>query len=185
MAWGAHIFGCRCVIYIHETVSEGRARAIASYGAEVRRVQGTFDDAVRRCGADAAANGWHEVSDTAYEGYIEVPRDVMQGYSLMAEEALAQTSVVPSHVFVQAGVGGLAAGVCSYLWEKLGADRPRTIVVEPVKADCLLSQRGCREADAGGRRARYDHGRPRLRRSFNPGLAHPGSWRRRLHHHWG
>ena len=137
VAWGARIFGCRCVIYIHETVSEGRARAIANYGAEVRRVKGTFDDAVRRCGADAAANGWHEVSDTAYEGYIEVPRDVMQGYSLMAEEALAQTSAVPSHVFVQGGVGGLAAGVCSYLWERLGADRPRTIVVEPVKADCI------------------------------------------------
>src|SRR5262245_13754935 len=137
VAWGANVFGCRCVIYIHETVSEGRARAIASYGAEVRRVKGTFDDAVRRCGADAAANGWYEVSDTAYEGYTEVPRDVMQGYSLMAEEALAQTSVVPTHVFVQGGVGGLAAGVCSYLWERFRTNRPRYIVVEPAKADCI------------------------------------------------
>ena len=100
-------------------------------------MKGTFDDAVRRCGADAAANGWHEVSDTAYEGYTEVPRDVMQGYSLMAEEALAQTSAVPSHVFVQGGVGGLAAGVCSYLWERLAPSGRAIVVVEPVKADCL------------------------------------------------
>ena len=73
VAWGARTFGCRCVIYIHETVSEGRERAIASYGAEVRRAKGTFDDAVRRCAADAAANGWYEVSDTSYEGYIRGP----------------------------------------------------------------------------------------------------------------
>jgi diaminopropionate ammonia-lyase len=137
VAWGARMFGSRCVIYIHETVSEGRERAIASYGAEVRRAKGTFDDAVRQCGADAVANGWYEVSDTAYEGYTEVPRDVMQGYSLMAEEAMAQTPVVPTHVFVQGGVGGLAAGVCSYLWERFRTNRPRYVVVEPAKADCI------------------------------------------------
>ena len=61
----------------------------------------------------------------------------MQGYSLMAEEAMSQTPVVPSHVFVQGGVGGLAAGVCSYLWEHFRTNRPRYIVVEPAKADCI------------------------------------------------
>jgi diaminopropionate ammonia-lyase len=138
VAWGAQTFGCRCVIYVHETVSEGRCRAIAAYDAEVRRVAGTYDDAVRRAATDAAAQGWHVVSDTSYEGYIEVPRDVMQGYSLMVEEALTQANgVVPSHAFVQGGVGGLAAGVCSYLWERFGASRPRFVVVEPDRADCL------------------------------------------------
>jgi diaminopropionate ammonia-lyase len=138
VAWGAQTFGCRCVIYVHETVSEGRCRAIAAYGAEVRRVAGTYDDAVRRAATDAAAQGWHVVSDTSYEGYTEVPRDVMQGYSLMVEEALTQANgIVPSHVFVQGGVGGLAAGVCSYLWERFGMARPRFVVVEPDRADCL------------------------------------------------
>jgi diaminopropionate ammonia-lyase len=138
VAWGAQTFGCRCVIYVHETVSEGRVRAIARYGAEVRRVSGTYDDAVRRAASDAAAQGWFVVSDTSYEGYTDVPRDVMQGYSLMVEEALAQApSATPTHVFVQGGVGGLAAGVCSYLWERFGAERPRFVVVEPDKADCL------------------------------------------------
>ncbi|HWP25290.1 MAG TPA: diaminopropionate ammonia-lyase [Xanthobacteraceae bacterium] len=139
VAWGAQMFGCRCVIYVHETVSEGRCRAIAAFGAEVRRVPGTYDDAVRRAAADAAAHGWHVVSDTSYAGYTEIPRDVMQGYALMAEEALAQTPAgrLPTHVFVQGGVGGLAAAICSYLWERLGDARPRFVVVEPTKADCL------------------------------------------------
>jgi diaminopropionate ammonia-lyase len=137
VAWGAQTFGCRCVIYVHETVSEGRCRAIAAYGAEVRRAAGTFDDAVRQAAADAAAQGWHVVPDTSDESDNAVPRDVMQGYSLMVDEALAQSSGVPSHVFIQGGVGGLAAGVCSHLWERFSAARPRFVIVEPDRADCF------------------------------------------------
>jgi diaminopropionate ammonia-lyase len=137
VAWGARTFGCRCVIYIPEIVSAGRCQAIAAYGAEIRRFTGTYDDGVRRAAADAAAQGWMVVSDTAYEGYTDVPRDVMQGYSLMVEEALRQTSALPSHVFVQGGVGGLAGSVCSYLWERYGAARPYFVIVEPEKADCF------------------------------------------------
>lgn len=139
VAWGAQTFGCRCVIYVHQHVSQGRCDAIASYGAEVRRVSGNYDDAVRQAAHDAAQNGWHVVSDTSYEGYVDIPRDVMQGYGVMAEEALAQlpAGAAPTHVFLQGGVGGLAASVCAFLWERLGADRPRFVVVEPDKADCL------------------------------------------------
>jgi diaminopropionate ammonia-lyase len=133
------------VVYVPETISEGRWQAIAAYGAEVKRVAGTYDDGVRRVAADAAVQGWTVVSDTSYEGYTDVPRDVMQGYSLMVDEALEQTSAVPSHVFVQGGVGGLAAGVCSYLWERYGTRRPCFVVVEPEKADCFY-----RSAVVGG-----------------------------------
>ena len=136
VAWGARLFGCRCIIYVHATVSEGRCRAIAQYGAEVRRVAGNYDDAVRRAATDAAVHGWAVVSDTSYAGYTDVPRDVMQGYGVMVDETLAQ-SADPTHVFVQGGVGGLAATVCSFFWERLGTARPRFIVVEPDKADCL------------------------------------------------
>lgn len=139
VAWGARTFGCRCVIYVHETVSQGRCDVIASFGAEVRRVIGTYDDAVRQAAADAAREGWHVVSDTSYEGYIDVPRDVMLGYAVMVDEALRQlpAGTIPTHVFVQGGVGGLAAAVCAHLWEELGPKRPRFVVVEPDRADCL------------------------------------------------
>jgi diaminopropionate ammonia-lyase len=150
VAWGARTFGCRCVIYMPETVSIGRVHAIESYGGKVRRLAGTYDDCVRQAAADAAREGWHVVSDTSYDDYVEVPRDVMQGYCLMVEEALSQSPETPTHVFVQAGVGGLAAAVCAYLWERLETTRPRYVLVEPDKADCFF-----RSAQTG-RQARVD-----------------------------
>jgi diaminopropionate ammonia-lyase len=137
VAWGARMFGCRCVIYVHATVSKSRVDAIANLGAEVRRVAGNYDDAVRQADHDARTNGWLIVSDTSYEGYTKVPSDVMQGYCVMVDEALRQMPVAPTHVFVQGGVGGLAAAVCSHLWQAFGRARPVYVVVEPDKADCL------------------------------------------------
>jgi diaminopropionate ammonia-lyase len=138
VAWGARMFGCRCVIYIHATVSEGRRHAIEAFGATVVRTEGNYDDAVQRADADARAQGWHVISDTSYPGYMDVPRDVMQGYQLMVQEAIDQLAAWPTHVFVQAGVGGLAAAVCAWFWERDAARRPVLVVVEPDRADCLL-----------------------------------------------
>lgn len=137
VAWGARRAGVKAVIYVHETVSEGRAQAIAGFGATVVREGRTYDDAVRASTAAAVKNGWQIVSDTSWPGYEDVPRDVMQGYAVMAME-IEQQGLRPSHVFVQGGVGGLAAGVLSYRWEKLGAHRPVLTVVEPVTAACLF-----------------------------------------------
>ncbi len=137
VAWGAQRAGCRCTIYVHAKVSQGRIDAIARYGAEVRVVAGTYDDSVRKAAADAAANGWTVVSDTSWDGYSEIPKDVMQGYAVTVAEAMESLDRPPTHVFVQGGVGGVAAAVVAHLWETLGAARPRVIVVEPDKADCL------------------------------------------------
>lgn len=138
VAWGAQLFGCQCVIYIHATVSEARQRAIERYGAKVIRTTGNYDDSVRQADADAKSIGRYVISDTSYEGYMDVPRDVMQGYQLMVDETAQQMGEMPTHVFIQGGVGGLAAAVCGYFWERLGNIRPRVIVVEPDKADCLM-----------------------------------------------
>jgi len=138
VAWGAQLFGCKCTIFVHETVSEGRRAAIARYGAEVVRVKGNYDDAVRHAAASAARNGWFVVSDTSYEGYREVPTDVMHGYGVMASEIIAQLQgAIPTHVFVQAGVGALAAAMCASFWLRWAEKRPRFVIVEPTKADCF------------------------------------------------
>ena len=105
VAWGAGTFGARCIIYMPEIVSPGRARAIEAYGAQVRRVAGSFDDVVRQAAADAAAQGWHVVPDTAPDNRSPPTRDLMQGYSLMIDEACPQSAAPPSHVFVQGGSG--------------------------------------------------------------------------------
>lgn len=136
VAWGARSVGARAVIFVHETVSEGRAAAIAGFGAEVRREGRTYDDAVRRCAETAAREGWHVVSDTSWPGYEDIPRQVMQGYAVLAAEIEAVESA-PTHVFVPGGVGGLAAGVLSWYWERHGARRPILVVVEPDQAACL------------------------------------------------
>jgi diaminopropionate ammonia-lyase len=138
VAWGAQLFGCRCVIFVHEHVSQGRRDAIARYGAEVREVSGNYDDAVRRAAETAAAEGWTVVSDTSYPGYRDIPLDVMHGYGVMAAEVAQQFGdAPPTHVFAQAGVGALAAAVCASFWLRWGARRPRFVVVEPTRADCV------------------------------------------------
>ncbi len=138
VAWGARLFGCQAVIYLHQGVSVGREQAIAAFGAVMRRVPDNYDASVRACAADAARNGWQVISDTTWDGYTEIPRHVMHGYGVMMDEALAQLPDGQdiTHVFIQAGVGGLPAAVAGYLWLELDALRPKIIVVEPEKADC-------------------------------------------------
>lgn len=139
VAWGAQRFGCRSVIFIPHSVSPARADAIARQGAEVRRVPGTYDDAVREAARVAAAEGWFVVSDTSWLGYTAVPVDVMQGYRLMADEAADQwDGDAPTHVFVQGGVGGVAAAVSVHLRARI-APPPALVVVEPDRAACLLA----------------------------------------------
>jgi diaminopropionate ammonia-lyase family len=142
LAAAARSIGCRCVIVLHANVSVEREEPIAAYGAQIVRIAGNYDDSVREAASLAARNGWHVVSDTSYDGYEEIPRDVMQGYAVIADEvfggAAAAGECPYTHVFLQGGVGGLAAGVVSYLWERYGARRPAIVIVEPGQADCLL-----------------------------------------------
>jgi diaminopropionate ammonia-lyase len=142
VAWGAKQAGCRCRIYIHAGVSEGRAKAIEALGAEIVRVDGTYDESVHICARESASNGWFVVSDTSYDGYVDIPRQVMAGYATIATEVLAQDASNPggpiTHVFVQAGVGGLAAGLFARLWMEMGEARPRLVIIESEYAACLM-----------------------------------------------
>jgi len=139
VAWAARRFHAGCVIFIHAGVSQARADAIAHYGAEIRRVRGTYDDAVRETAREADTHHWHVVSDTSWPGYTEIPRAIMQGYRLMADEAADQwTGNPPTHVFIQGGVGGVAAAVCTHMRARFRPG-PAVIVVEPFRAACLLA----------------------------------------------
>jgi len=105
VAWGAQQFGCTCIIFIHSEVSEGRKAAIEQYGAEVIRIDGNYDDSVRIADEQAAKHNRVVVSDTSYPGYLDIPADVMRGYTVLADEALDQMAgQLPTHVFLQGGV---------------------------------------------------------------------------------
>jgi diaminopropionate ammonia-lyase len=138
VAWGCQMFGCRCVIYIHRDVSAGREQAMQALGAEVIRIDGNYDASVKQADNEASLHQRIIVSDTSYPGYMDIPKDVALGYTVMLAEAVEQMQgSIPTHVFIQAGVGGLAAAVCAYFWELWGEQRPRFIVVEPEQANCL------------------------------------------------
>ncbi|QET05237.1 diaminopropionate ammonia-lyase [Cupriavidus pauculus] len=137
LAAAAKTIGCACVIVLHANVSLEREEAIAAYGAKIVRIGGNYDASVEEAAGLAAEHGWEVVSDTSYDGYEDIPRDVMQGYGAIAAEAVRQAPAPFTHVILQGGVGGLAAGIISYLWERYGEDRPTFIVVEPQQADCL------------------------------------------------
>lgn len=145
VAAGARFIGCHAVIFIHSGVSADRAAAIERFGAEIRRVPGVYDDAVAAANRESAANGWTVVSDTSWPGYERIPKLVAQGYTVMLQEALAAMPAAPTHVFVQAGVGGLASAVAGHL--SLVCDHaPRIVIVEPERAACLFASH-----DAGER----------------------------------
>jgi diaminopropionate ammonia-lyase len=139
VAWAAQQVGCKCIVFLHENVSIGREEALRRLGAQVLRVPGTYDDSVEAAAAQAAANGWFLVSDTSYAGYTDIPVWVMDGYRVMVQECLdVQPDLMRrvTHVFLQGGVGGLAAAVAAHLLARLPAP-PRFVIVEPNSADCL------------------------------------------------
>ena len=137
VAWRAQKFGCNCEIYIHRNVSIGSVKAIAKYGAKVNRIEGNYDDSVRIAAEVAEENSYYVVSDTSYAGYTDIPKDVMQGYTVMVDETMKQMKEMPTHVFLQGGVGGFPAATVSFLVESLDCP-PIFVVVEPENADCLF-----------------------------------------------
>lgn len=139
VAAGANLAGCRANIFVHEGVSPERIAAIARFGANVVEVAGNYDDAVAEAERVCHANGWIIVSDTSWPGYERIPRLVMQGYTVMVSEILAELVQPPTHVFLQAGVGGFAAAMAASLTLDSGAARPKFIIVEPDRAACLFA----------------------------------------------
>jgi diaminopropionate ammonia-lyase len=154
VAQGAQLVGAPCVIFVHAGVSEERCQAIARYGARIVRVEGNYDDSVAEVARAADEHGWIIVSDTSWPGYERIPHLVMQGYTALLREALRDLPAPPTHAFVQAGVGGIAATVAAHFALVFGAERPFFTVVDPARAACLF------ESAKAGHPVKVAHGRP-------------------------
>lgn len=140
VAWAASRRGLRSIVFLPGAASPGRAAAIAALGAEVRRIEGTYDDAVRAAAAAAREPGTVLLQDSAWEGYEREPRWVMQGYLTMMQETLDQLGGRrPSHVLLQCGVGSFAAAMTAALVHRFDAERPRILLVEPLGAACAVA----------------------------------------------
>ena len=137
VAQGAQLVGAHCAIFVHAGVSAERIAAISRFGAEIIKVNGNYDDSVAEASRVANENGWLIVSDTSWPGYERIPGFVMQGYTALLGEAVRQLPNKPTHVFIQAGVGGIAAAVAGYFSLRYGDQRPFFTVVDPSRAACL------------------------------------------------
>jgi len=137
VAWGAKNLGLNCKIFISGNVSETRAREMRSLNAEVIRVKGNYEDSLNVCKEESKKNNWEIIQDVAWPNYELVPKLTMAGYSTMIKEISVQTNEYITHIFLQAGVGGMAAGVVAGVanyFKKV----PKIIIVEPENANCVM-----------------------------------------------
>ncbi len=144
VAWTAARLGQKSVVYMPKGSSRERLENIRRLGADASITELNYDEAVRLAMEDSERFGWVLVQDTAWEGYEEIPGWIMEGYTTMAAEAAEQLrGLMPTHIFLQAGVGAMAGAVCGYFASLCGdRDRPVVTVVEPDRADCLFRTAG-------------------------------------------
>lgn len=140
VAAAARRAGAKASIYLPAGVNRARADRIEAVGGEIVWISGTYDEAVASAAAAAARGDGLLVPDTSPDPDDIAVRDVMAGYALMAREIVAQLREDvrdrPSHLFVQAGVGTLAAAMAEGLRDAM-RDPGRIVVVEPEAAACV------------------------------------------------
>jgi diaminopropionate ammonia-lyase len=142
VALAARLAGAPARIFLHAGVPTARARRISDQGAAIVRVDGTYDAAVDAAAAAARAGEGILVADTTDDPSDPVVHDVMAGYGVIAAEIRKQVEEAdcerPTHVFVPAGVGGLAGAIAEGLADWL-APPARVVAVEPETAACLAA----------------------------------------------
>ena len=138
VAWAANKLGQSSVVYMPKGSAAERLENIKAEGAKAEITDLNYDGAVRLADEMGKKHGWILVQDTAWEGYTDIPSWIIQGYSTMGSEAHSQLPEKPTHIFLQAGVGSMAAAIAGIFADIYGEYRPKVVVVEPDKADCLF-----------------------------------------------
>lgn len=142
VAWAAGLLGCRSYVYMPKGSSEIRAENIRRAGkAQVEITPWGYDDTVRYAKKMSEDYGWLLIQDTSWPGYEEVPAWIIQGYTTMAFEAAEKLKKEglpsPTHVFLQAGVGAMAASAAGFLANYYGEACPKITLVEPDQVACF------------------------------------------------
>ena len=136
LAAGARLFGAKAVIYLSRNVPSSFADKIRSYDAEVVVVGNSYEESMEGAQKAAADNNWMLLSDVTWDGY-DAGLKVMEGYLVAAAEAYEDCPESPTHIFLQAGVGGFPAAMAAQARRHFGND-PKIIIVEPTEAPVLL-----------------------------------------------
>ena len=140
VAWAARELGQKAVVFMNKGCPQVRLEHIRREGAQASISDLNYDDTIRMAAALAAETPNSAiVQDTAWEGYEDIPRTIMQGYAVMALEALEQMrdlGLRPTHLLLQAGVGAFAGAAQALVANFCGPNAPVSFVVEPAAADC-------------------------------------------------
>jgi diaminopropionate ammonia-lyase len=136
VAWSARKLDWSAKIFVPSITIPARIEAIRKEGAEVRVVDGSYEDAVHQCDRESRVHGWQVISDVGYEGYMEIPKHVVEGYQTLFLEYEEQRDLPADAVFIQAGVGGLLCATADHF--RSLESTPTIVAVEPDSADCLL-----------------------------------------------
>ena len=139
VSWAAGQFGCKAHVFMPAGTVEARRKAIEEAGSAVAEITPyNYDGTVAHARKLADQNGWILTQDTALEGYEQIPQWIMEGYLTLGKEALNQMDGKrPTHVFLQAGVGSMAAAMAAYLANVFPENPPLVTIVEPTEAACF------------------------------------------------
>lgn len=142
VAWGAEIFNQNCKVFLPKGAASTRVTAVTERGAEAKVTDINYDDTVQYAADQSSGHGWILLQDTAWEGYEEIPSDIMLGYTTIVSEITEQLEPGNldqlTHVILQVGVGSFAGAVAAAIYNITDGDPPKIIVVEPSEANCMF-----------------------------------------------
>lgn len=138
VAWSAKTLGHKSIVLMPKGTAAERLDNIKKLGANASITEYEYDDTVKMAAGVARQTGGVLVQDTAWDGYEDIPTRIMQGYLTLGLEIVEQLKgITPTHIFLQAGVGSMAAAVAAFFANFYGENRPVITIVEPHGADCL------------------------------------------------
>ncbi|QUC66283.1 diaminopropionate ammonia-lyase [Aristaeella hokkaidonensis] len=139
VSWAAKLFGCKARVFMPKGTVEARRLAIEEAGSAIAEItEWNYDHTVRYAASLAEQNGWILIQDTAWDGYEQYPAWIIEGYLTLAAEAVSQMNgLSPTHIFLQAGVGSMAAGIEAYFINLNKENPPLVSIVEPKASACI------------------------------------------------
>ncbi len=138
LAAGAAAFGARAAVFIADPVPESFADRLRDIGADVHRAGATYEDSMAAAVDFAKLQNATLLSDSSWVGYTSLPHRLMEGYTALMAETFDQIATPPTHIFLQAGVGGLAGAAAAMARMQWGT-APHIVVVEPEAAPALVA----------------------------------------------
>lgn len=138
IAWACKQFGIKAHIFMPKGSSKERFNNIKALGADVEILDINYDDCVRYAAKCEKEKGWKLVQDTAWDGYESIPSWIMQGYTTMGLEIIESLTDIPTHIFLQAGVGAMSGALTAFFTDYYKKNKPKIIVVEPNGANCIF-----------------------------------------------